>query len=176
MVAHESAQASVLATKRLLLREFVPDDAPFVLELLNDPGWIRFIGDRGVRDVEQARRYLAKGPIAMYGRLGFGLWHVALAATGEPLGMCGLIKRDSLEDVDLGFALLERHRGHGYAREAAEACRDYATGVLGLPRIVAITMPDNHDSSRLLERLGFRFERVTGPDDDPVRLYAFEPG
>ena len=165
---------NVLSTKRLALREFEPGDAPFILELLNDPGWIRFIGDRGLRSEAMAEEYIRNVPMKMYARLGFGLWHVALAATGEPVGMCGLLKRDSLDDVDLGFALLERHRGHGYAREAAEACRDYGVDVLGLGRIVALTSPGNEDSAKLLERLGFRYERMTGPGDDPVKLYAFE--
>ena len=165
---------AVLSTERLRLREFAREDAPFILELLNDPGWIRFIGDRGLRNEAMAADYIENVPMKMYARHGFGLWHLSLAATGEPLGMCGLIKRDTLEDVDLGFALLERHRGKGYAREAAEACRDYAAEVLGLARIVAITSPGNEDSAKLLERLGFRYERMSGPADDPVKLYAFE--
>lgn len=165
---------NVITTKRLFLREFVPADAPFILELLNDPGWLRFIGDRGLRTVEQAAEYIANVPAKMYARLGFGLWLVGLREGGEPVGMCGLLKRDTLEHVDLGFALLERHRGRGYAQEAAVACLDYGRQVLGLSRMVAITSPGNDDSAKLLERLGFRYERMAGEPADPVRLYAFE--
>ncbi len=164
---------AILETERLRLRELAAADAPFILALLNDPDWIRFIGDRGVRTAEQARGYIESGPMAMYARLGFGLWHVGLREGGEPLGICGLIKRDSLEDVDLGFAFLPQHRGRGYAFEAAVASRDYGVRELGLERIVAITSPENAASARLLERLGFAYERTVGPDDDPVRLYGF---
>src|SRR5882724_10894655 len=104
---------AVLETARLKLRHLVPVDAPFILELVNEPGWLRFIGDRGVHDLESAQGYIEKGPRAMYTRLGFGLYCVESKAEGASLGLCGLIKRDSLEDVDLGFAFLERHQGKG---------------------------------------------------------------
>jgi ribosomal-protein-alanine N-acetyltransferase len=167
--------APLLATERLRLRELTAADAPFMLELVNDPGWIRFIGDRGVRDLAGARRYLERGPLRLYARLGFGLWHVGTARGDESLGICGLIKRESLEDVDLGYAFLPRFRGQGFAFEAAAASRDYGVGELGLQRIVAITSPGNAISARLLERLGFAWEGTVGPEDDPVRLYGFNP-
>lgn len=163
----------VLETARLRLRHLTTADSAFILELVTDPDWLRFIGDRGVRTAEDARAYIENGPMKLYERLGFGLYLVALE-DGTPLGMCGLIKRDSLEDVDIGFALLPAFRGRGYAHEAACAVRDYAFEVLGLERIVAITSPDNDASARLLERLGLAYERtIPGPSGGQVsRLFA----
>jgi len=165
---------NVIETQRLALREFRLDDAAFILELLNEPGWLRFIGDRGLRTLEAARGYLVKGPMAMYARLGFGLWAVQRTADATLLGMCGLIRRDGLDDVDIGFAFLERHQGRGYAFEAASAVMAHASGTLGLRRIVGITDADNVASIRLLERIGLGFERmVTLPgQDEAIKLYA----
>jgi RimJ/RimL family protein N-acetyltransferase len=152
-------------TPRLRLRELTGDDAPFIMELVNDAGWLRFIGDRNVHSLEDAREYIARGPAASYARHGFGLWAVAMRASGEPVGMCGLIRRDSLPHADLGFAFLERHRGHGYAREAAAATVALARERFGLPRLLAITDPDNTASQSVLEHVGFVFERhFTWPD------------
>jgi RimJ/RimL family protein N-acetyltransferase len=165
----------VLATDRLILRRLSTDDAEFILELVNDPAFIRFIGDRGVRTLDDARAYILKGPIDMYERLGHGLYAVELAGVpiGAAIGMCGLIKRDALEDVDLGFAFLPQFRGQGYAHEAAAATLAYGREALGLERIAAITSPDNHASARLLEKLGFRFERMLSlAKDDQVKLFA----
>lgn len=165
---------SVLETERLALRRLTPADAPFVLALLNDPDWLRYIGDRGVRTVEQAADYIAAGPARMYAHYGFGLYLTALKAGGEPIGLCGLVRRDFLEDVDIGFAFLPRYRGAGYAQEAAEAVLRYASAVLGLRRVVAIVDPTNDRSARLLEKLGLRFERmVTYPGEEAeLRLFA----
>src|ERR1051326_2497227 len=115
------APVIVHETARLKLRELGADDAAFILELVNEPGWLRFVGDRNVHSLDDARGYIARGPAASYEKHGFGLWAVELAASGEPLGMCGLVRRATLEDVDLGFAFLSRHWGQGYAREAAAA-------------------------------------------------------
>ncbi len=167
---------SVLATERLTLRQMTVDDAEFVLELLNDPAFIRFIGDRSVRTVDDARQYILNGPISSYDRYGFGLWIVELKAAGESIGMCGLLKRETLDDVDIGFALLPRYRMNGYAAEAASAVLQYGTKVLGLNRIVAIANPDNSASLRLLENLGLRFERfVRLSNDEPeIKLLAYD--
>jgi RimJ/RimL family protein N-acetyltransferase len=167
---------TVLETERLLLRRLVPDDAEFMLGLLNDPAWIRFIGDRGVRSAEAARDYLANGPIAMYALEGFGLYLVELKDGGVPIGICGLIKRAGLDDVDLGFAFMPQFRGRGFGIESAAAVLAYGRNAFGLRRIVAITSPDNDDSIRLLQRIGFRFERMTrlADDDDEVRLFVAE--
>ena len=160
-------------TGRLQLRRLALDDAPFILRLLNEPSWLRFIGDKGVRTGEDAQRYLRDGPLAMYERTGFGLLRVALHG-GAPIGMCGLIRRDTLADVDIGFAMLPEYWGGGYAFEAARAVLDFGLRELGLPRVVAITAPDNERSIRLLERLGLVFEsniRLAGADED-IALYA----
>ncbi|HEX6003132.1 MAG TPA: GNAT family N-acetyltransferase [Burkholderiales bacterium] len=164
----------VATTARLTLREIVAGDAPFILTLVNDPAWLRFIGDKNVHTESDARRYIEAGPAAMYAQRGFGLWLAERSDDGVPIGMCGLIKRDTLPDVDLGFAFLPAYRGNGYAFEAAQAAIDFAWERLGLARVVAITAPDNDDSVRLLERLGFRFERMLQLADDApaVRLYA----
>ena len=166
---------NVLETDRLLLRRLVADDATFILELLNDPAWLQFIGDFGVRTLADARNYILNGPVAMYARLGFGLYLVALKESGIPIGMCGLIKRDSLEDVDIGFAFLPKFRSQGYAYEAASAVLAYGQQTHGLKRIVAITSLDNQRSARLLEKLGLQFERQVqfAPDSqEQVRLFG----
>ena len=163
----------VTDTPRLVLSRLAPGDAPFILALLNDPAWLRYIGDRGVRTLDGARDYIVQGPMAMYEREGFGLWKTALRASDEPIGLCGLIKRPTLTDVDLGFAFLPAYRGHGYGREAAQACLDYARDVAGLERVVAIVSPDNADSLRLLAALGFAFERTMRmAKDDEVELHG----
>jgi RimJ/RimL family protein N-acetyltransferase len=148
----------VLETARLALRHLGPADAPFILDLLNQPSWLRFIGDRGVRTLDDARAYIANGPAAMIARHGFGLFLVQRRADGEPLGMCGLIKRDALADVDLGFAFLPQHWGQGYAVEAAAGTLAYARVPLGLKRVLAITDPQNEASMRVLAKLGFTRE------------------
>jgi len=150
----------IAETERLRLRPIDLEDAEFVLELVNDPSWLQFIGDKGVRTLEDARTYIASGPMAMYERLGFGLYVTERRTDGVPMGMCGLIKRDGLDDVDIGFAFLPRYWGRGYAHEAAAAVMDYGRNVVGLTRIVAITSPDNESSARLLEKLGLRFDRM----------------
>ena len=163
---------TVLQTGRMALRRLAPADARFIRELVNEPSWIRYIGDRGVRTLDDARAYLAKGPIAMYERHGFGLWLCESKATGEPLGICGLIKRDTLDDVDLGFAFLPRFWGQGYAHESAAAVLAYGREVLELDRIVAITSPDNAPSIRLLEKLGLRLEKSFEMGGVPTQLFA----
>lgn len=149
----------VLTTDRLILRQLDAGDAPFILRLVNEPSWLRNIGDRGIRTPDDARAYIVTGPVAMYARCGFGLWLVELKATGVPIGLCGLIRRDTLPDVDLGFALLPEYCGQGYATEAAAASVAYARDSAALARIVAITAPDNHRSQSLLKKLGFTYER-----------------
>ena len=168
----------VLDTQRLTLRHLALDDAPFILSLLNDPGWIRYIGDRGVRTVEAAAAYLEARMLSQYAQHGFGLWMVE-GRGGEPMGICGLVKREALPVPDLGFAFMPAYRGRGYAYESALAVREHATGPLGIARLLAITSPANGASSRLLERLGFVAEGEmpwAGDDKDPVTVYAFTPG
>ncbi len=167
----------ILETDRLIIRRLTLEDAAFILELVNDPSWLRYIGDRGVRTLEDARNYIVKGPLEMYGRLGFGLYLVELKGEGVPLGMCGLLKRDSLKDVDIGFAFLPGFRGKGYAYEAASAVLAYGKNTLGLERIVAIVSPGNDSSIKLLGKLGFTFEqRIQLSEQDEVKLFVTAAG
>ena len=166
----------VLETDRLLLRHLTTDDAEFILELLNEPSWLRFIGDRGVRTLDDARAYVVEGPVAMYERHGVGLYLVESKSDATPLGICGLIRRDTLEDIDIGFAFLPRHWGKGYALESAAAVLEHGRHALGLRRIVAITSLDNDSSIRLLEKLGMTFARtmrMPGEAED-VRLFGID--
>jgi len=164
----------VAETERLRLRELAETDDAFALELVNEPDWLRFIGDKGVRTLEDARRYLREGPIASYWKNGFGLWAVEEKVSRAAIGICGLIRRPELEDVDLGFAFLARSHGRGYASEAAAACVDLAHERFGLARIVAITIPENARSVRVLEKLGFAFERrwLKSAGDEELALFA----
>ena len=161
-------------TTRLVLRDFTPDDAPFMLGLVNEPAYVRFIADRGIRTTEDAAAYLRAGPMASYAEHGFGLWHVSLRGTGDAIGKCGLLKRDWLPDPDLGFAFLEQHWRQGYAREAAAATLEYAHTTLGLRRVLATTHPENDSSMGLLRKLGFTaLGAVTAPGyNEPARLFA----
>ncbi len=153
-----TAGAVVLRTARLALREFTPEDAAFIVALLNDPDWLRFIGERNVRNDNDARQFIAEQLVAKYRTQGFGLWAMQRLADGALVGMCGLVSRATLADIDLGYALLPQYRGAGYVREAAAACLDHAARVLKLPRVVAITRPDNAASIRVLHSLGMVHE------------------
>jgi RimJ/RimL family protein N-acetyltransferase len=166
---------NVLETERLILRWLSAEDAAFILELVNAPGWLRFIGDRGVRTLEDARGYILNGPVAMYRRVGFGLYMVELKQSATPIGICGLIKRVGLEDIDIGFAFLPAFCGQGYAYESASAMMKYAQGTFGLSRVVAITAPDNQRSITLLTKLGLSFEDMLrlGEDQPEVMLFAW---
>lgn len=169
-------EVKVMETDRLILRKLSADDAPFILKLVNEPTWLRFIGDKGVRTLEDARNYILTGPMDMYSRLGFGLYLVERKDGNIPIGMCGLIKRASLEDVDIGFAFLSGFQSQGYGYEAASATMEYGLNKLNLKRIVAITSKDNHVSSRLLEKIGMKFDRflVLPPESEELKLYTSE--
>ena len=146
-----------LTTARLVLRPLTVADGPFLIELLNDPDFLRYIGDRGVRDAGSAERYLREGPWASYAAHGHGLLAVEVPQAG-PVGMAGLLRREHLDGVDLGYALLPQHRGRGYAREAAIALMRHAARDLNLAELLAIVRPGNHRSVRLLGELGFRHD------------------
>ena len=165
----------VCETERLRLRHLAPADAPFILRLVNEPSWLQHIGDKGVRTLDEARAYIANGPAAMIAKHGFGLDLVERKADGTPIGICGFIKRDTLDDVDLGFAFVPEACGHGFAREAAVATLERARRDFGLKRVVAITSLDNERSIHLLERIGFRFERIVSvaPRTEELRLLAW---
>jgi RimJ/RimL family protein N-acetyltransferase len=164
-----------IGTERLRLVEFTAADAGFVLRLLNEPTFLRYIGDRGVRTVEDAVKYIADGPVAGYGRFGHGLMRVVRRSDGETVGMCGVLKRDSLPDPDIGFSFLPEHWSQGYAFEAASAVMQHARGTLGLGRIVAITTKDNASSIRLLDRLGFRFDRLITIGSEELNHFVSDP-
>jgi RimJ/RimL family protein N-acetyltransferase len=166
---------TLLATERLELREFTADDAAFVLRLVNEPAFLRYIGDRGVRTLDDARKYIAEGPVAGYARYGHGLMRVVRKSDGAEVGMCGVLRRDTLPDPDIGFSFLPEFWSQGYALEAARAVMAHARETLGLGRILAITTRDNEPSMRLLARLGFRFDRLIAMGDEELRLFVSEP-
>lgn len=163
----------ILETERLLLREFTLDDTSFIIELLNSPGWIKYIGDRNIKTKENALAYLQNGPLKSYQDNGFGLSMVEIKDDGTAIGMCGIIKRDTLNNPDIGFAFLPAYNGKGYALEMASATLSFAKKTLGMPVISAITLPGNANSIRLLEKLGFRYsQQVIFPgSDEPLLLY-----
>ena len=165
---------TILETERLTLCRLTIADAAFILELLNDSAFLRFIGDRGVRNLEDARGYIINGPMDSYKQHGFGLYLAQLKDGSLPAGICGLLKRESLEDVDVGFAFLPQFRGKGYAYESAAAVLAYGRSALGMDRIVAVTAPDNHASINVLEKLGMHFEKLfRWPDDgQECKLFA----
>ena len=157
----------VVETERLVLRRMTLADAPFMLETLNEPSFIRNVADRGVRTLDDAAEYIGSKIMPSYEKFGFGFYIVALKESGTPIGICGLVKRETMEDVDIGYSLLDRFAGNGYAYEAAAAVMEHGRTAFGLERIVGVTAPDNHRSIKLLEKLGLRYERM-------VQLPTFE--
>lgn len=169
-------QIKVLETERLVLRRFSPADAPFIFDLVNQPSFIQNIGDRGVRTLSDAEGYIENGPVASYARNGFGLWRVELKESGESIGMCGLIKREALDDVDVGYAFLPQFWSQGYAIESVRGVLDYAKTSARLKRVVAIVDPENQGSIRVLEKAGFRYEKMVrlSADDIELKLFAID--
>ena len=169
-----NADMTILETERLSLRRLTVEDAGLIVELLNDASFLRFIGDKGVRTSEDACQYILSGPIDSYERHGFGLWLVETRGSETPVGICGLLKRETLSDVDIGFAFLPEYRSLGYAYESAAAVLDYGRNVLGLQRVVAIADDDNTGSIRVLEKIGMTFDRrIRLSSDSPeIRLLA----
>lgn len=167
-----------LTTERLTIQPLTLEDAPHMLAVLNDPDFIVHVADRGVRTLEQAREYIDTGPLASYREHGFGMYAVRLNSSGEFMGLCGLVRRPQLDDVDIGYGFLPAARGRGLALEAARAVWDYAVNDLGLDRIVAIVSPHNGPSIRLLEKLGLRYEHdiVMSGGEEPIRLYGWDRG
>ncbi len=163
----------IATTERLRIRWLTCDDASFILRLLNDGGWLHFIGDKNVHSIADAMRYLENGPLTMYSRHGHGLYAVEVRDTGEPIGLCGLLLRDGWQEVDLGFALLPEFRMRGYAEEAGRGTLAYGHNALGLRRVVAITDPTNERAKRLLSRLGMRDEGLRLVPDFAVPLGYF---
>ena len=167
------AKMAIAETARLVLRELTQDDAPFILELLNEPAFIRFIGDRAVRNIENAQDYIRRGPQASYARHGFGLWLVEQKDSREPTGICGLVKRDTLPDIDIGYAFLARFWSQGFAFESASAVQEYALRNLGLKRLIGVTDQDNWASIKVLEKIGLRYERLVKISENGPELKLF---
>ena len=163
----------ILETERLRLRQLSPADATFICELVNEPSFLENIGDRNVRSEADAVRYIENGPMASYERYGFGLYKVELKQTGTPIGICGPLKRDTLEYPDIGFAFLPRHWGQGYALESASAIMDYSRRVLRMTDIAAITTPTNERSIKLLQKIGFKFQctKSLSENEPPIKLF-----
>lgn len=163
----------ILTTQRLYIREFHPGDAPFMLELVNTPGWLKYVGDKNIHTEEAASRFIEDVLMESYRKNGFGLWMTELLLSHVPIGMCGLVNRDSLDDIDIGFGFLPEYCNKGYAYESAQALFNYAKFELGIHKIVAITQSNNLPSIRLLNRLGLQFEKtVILPGKDEVLLFS----
>ncbi|HHQ4662887.1 TPA: GNAT family N-acetyltransferase [Aeromonas veronii] len=164
----------MIASSRLILREMIATDAPFILELLNDCDFYRYIGDRGIRTLEQAQEYIQQGPAVSYARYGHGLYLVERKEDGASLGICGLIKRDTLEQVDIGYAFLPQYRGQGYAIEAAQAALADGKSRLGIGQVVAIVTPGNERSIGLLAKLGLVRSRLVKLSEDADECLLLE--
>lgn len=167
-------EASILETERLRLREFTLHDASFIVELLNSPGWLQFIGDRNVRTINDAQHYLVNGPVKSYKENGFGLSLVQRKEDGISVGMCGLLKRETLEHPDIGFAFLPQHQGKGYAYEIVATTLEYAFSTLKMGQISAITLPENTKSIQLLLKLQFKFIRTFSFTDGGELLNQYD--
>ncbi|PYT02013.1 MAG: N-acetyltransferase [Acidobacteria bacterium] len=164
----------MLETERLRLRKIVVDDAEFVHGLMNDPAYLEYIGDKGVRTVADAERFVQDVAMKSYDENGFGHYIVQLKSDGTPIGTCGYVKRDELDDPDIGFAFLPEFRKHGYALESAKAILEFGIDSLGFTNISAITTPDNERSGQLLAKLGFSFERlISMSNGNELRLFTF---
>jgi RimJ/RimL family protein N-acetyltransferase len=168
---------TVIQTPRLALSELAFHDAPFILRLLNEDSFLRFIGDKGVRTLADAREYIRKGPMDSYRRHGFGLYLTSLRSNGTPVGICGLVKRDTLPDADVGFAFLSQYWSNGYAVESAAAVVQHAGKALRLNRLVAITALENHGSMAVLTKIGMRLEGTIRlvPDGPELNLFGCAP-
>ena len=160
----------ILETERLRLREFALLDAAFIIELVNTPGWIKYIGDRNIKDLAQAEAYLTNGPIKSYHDNGFGLWLVETKEDFQAVGTCGILKRPGLDYPDIGFAMLPEFEGKGLAFEAAEATMRYAKDILRQDIILAVTLPENKDSIKLLEKIGMRFSKTVKLNSEEMLL------
>lgn len=163
----------VIETQRLILRKFTVEDAAFMLKLLNTPNWLRFIGDRNVRTLEEAKQYLINGNIRSYREYGFGFYVVVIKETQESIGICGIVKREGLEDVDIGFAFFQQFMGKGYGYEAASAVLNYALNDLKIKRIVSIVDPENVVSIALIKKIGLQFEKMIQMSPKDIELMLF---
>lgn len=164
---------TILETERLILRKLTTDDAAFILDILNQPSFIKNIGDREVRTLDESHKFILERYINSYERLGYGVYLTLLKENQTPIGICGLIKRDGLEHADIGYAFLPQYWSKGYASESASAVLDYAKTALGMKRILGITTSDNTGSARVLEKIGLKFERMVKLPKDNEELMLF---
>ncbi|MEK7432816.1 MAG: GNAT family N-acetyltransferase [Cyanobacteriota bacterium] len=164
---------NILETERLIISHITIEDANFIFELLNSPNWIKYIGNKNVHDLESAKNYILNVPIKSYEKFGFGLFLVKLKDLDIPIGICGLIKRDTLENIDIGFAFLEKYVGNGYAFESAQATLEYGKNTLGIKKIVAITNEDNYNSIKVLKKIGLVFEKMVKFENEKKELMLF---
>lgn len=160
-----------LATDRLTISKLSYNDAAFILELVNSPGWLKFIGDRNITTEENAKEYLKNGPLKTYSEFGFGLFRISLGSSGLPIGICGLLKRDYLDFPDLGFALLPKFEGSGYAQESCRAILKYTREYLNVPALYAIVTPENQKSRHLLSKLDFEMIETITENDTHLDLF-----
>lgn len=151
----------ICETSRLLIRETHQEDADFIVKLLNSKGWLQYIGDRKVKKREDGIQYISSRFMASYAEFGFGFWAVIEKESQKAIGICGIVKRPTLEDVDLGYAFLPEYFGKGYAFEATSAILEVAKTKFDISTLIAIVQPDNLRSIKLLEKLSFSYERDT---------------
>lgn len=167
-------------TERLRFRAMSETDDEFILDLLNSSGWQEFIGDKNVHNVEQARSYIRNSIESSYKNNEFGIWVVCLRDSGAVVGTCGLVNRDTLPDIDIGYAFLPQFYGQGFATEASLAVLSFAKNSLNLKRVLAIVSHGNHASVKVLEKLSFesRGDYSLGPledgGEDKVMLFSRE--
>ena len=164
---------TIFHTARLALHEFTTVDAAFIIELLNSESYIKYIGRRNIHTPEEAKKYIADNFEKSYTEKGFGFYVMELISDKSPIGICGIVKRDWLDDVDLGFALLPEYEGKGYANEASQAMLDYSLTVLNIKKIAAITMKENRGSIKLLKKLGLKENGTVIHPDEKVKLMLF---
>lgn len=164
----------IIETERLRLREFDSTDGELIYKLLNSPGWLQYIGSRSISTIDDALNYIETKIRKGYRETGFGFYLVELKATGEKTGMCGLVKREGLDDIDLGFALLPQYENMGYAFESARGVINYAGNSLNIKSLAAITLPSNLPSIKLLEKLGMKFDKKINIPGDPEELLLYK--
>ena len=169
----EPVPQPIIETERLTLRELTEGDAAFILRLLNEPAFLEYVGDKGVRTLADARRYIREGPISSYKQHGFGLYLVQHGEDGCSIGMCGLLKRNSLDDPDIGFGFIPEYWSQGFATESALAVLSRAKSQHGLSRVVAITAPHNSASIQVLEKIGLRFEKTLCLTEGSPEIFLF---
>lgn len=164
---------NVMSTDRLLINRITLDDAGFILKLMNDKDWIKNIGDRGIRTIEEAEEYIRTRFLKTYDEVGFGFYSLILKNTHQSIGIAGLVDREGIDHIDIGYGMLPEFRGKGYAFEATKAVYDYGYKDLKLDKIVAIVNPDNPGSIKLLSKLGLEFEKMIRLPDEEIDIMLF---